>query len=164
MDQVTVLLSQYLDYLPTELKEEEAVTGSAINNYVRLGIMPAPVKKKYYRTHIAYLIIICTLKQSLSMAMIKKLLPQAQSEEAVRIGYTAYQERHALSCRFFVSEVREAAGAILDHDVQNEKAVQTTEELIAEAAVISGFAKLLAEKLLLLDDLTLENGGSIEIR
>ena len=31
--------------LPPELKNEEVVTSSAINNYVRRGIMPGPIKK-----------------------------------------------------------------------------------------------------------------------
>ena len=51
MDQVVTLLTQYLDYMPPELKEEQVITPAAINNYVRKKIMPEPVKKKYYRPH-----------------------------------------------------------------------------------------------------------------
>ena len=54
MEQVVQVLKTYLDYLPPELKEEQFITASTINNYVRTRIMPKPVKKKYYRTHIAY--------------------------------------------------------------------------------------------------------------
>ena len=53
MEQVVTLLRGYLDYLPPELKEEEAVTAAAINNYVRTRAMPGPVKKRYYRLHLA---------------------------------------------------------------------------------------------------------------
>ena len=35
MEQVIDLLTQYLDYLPPELKAEQFITGSTINNYVR---------------------------------------------------------------------------------------------------------------------------------
>lgn len=87
MEQVVDLLKRYLDYMPPELKEEDVVTSSAINNYVRRGIMPGPRKKKYYRLHIAYLIMICALKQSLNMVMIMSLLPQGQEEEEVRWAY-----------------------------------------------------------------------------
>ena len=62
MEQVIVLLRQYLDYLPPELKAEEFITSAAVNNYVRTKLMPEPVKKRYYREHIAYLLLICTLK------------------------------------------------------------------------------------------------------
>ena len=67
MDQVVVLLVQYLSFIPSIPGGKESfVTSSAINNYVRLKIMPAPVKRKYYRVHIAYLIMILTMKQSIS--------------------------------------------------------------------------------------------------
>ena len=41
--------------------------------------------------------------------------------------------------------------------------MENTEDLIASTAIVGGFARLLAEKLLLLDGCTLENGGSIEV-
>ena len=37
------------------------------------------------------------------------------------------------------------------------------EDIIATAAVIGGFSRLLAEKLLLLEGHTLEDGGSLEL-
>ena len=76
MEQVILLLRQYLDYLPPELKEEEFITSAAINNYVRTKIMPEPMKKRYYRVHIAYLLVICTLKQGLRIALIQRVLPR----------------------------------------------------------------------------------------
>ena len=45
---------------------------------------------------------------------------------------------------------------------KSSDAVQTTEELIASAAIVAGFSRLLAEKLLLLDGRDLSNGGSID--
>ena len=163
MDQVVVLLMGYLDYMPPELKEEQVVTAAAINNYVRKGIMPSPEKKKYYREHIAYLVMICTLKQSLSIAMLQKLLPTGRGEEEVRPVYEAYVRRHRESAGFFVEQVRAAAAGILKHPDAAENAVESTEDLIASTAIVGGFARLLAEKLLLLDGCTLEPGGSIEI-
>lgn len=50
MKQTVDLLRKYLDYLPPELKNEEVVTSSAINNYVRRRIMPGPIKKKVLST------------------------------------------------------------------------------------------------------------------
>ena len=53
MDQVVLLLERYLSFIPPVNEEKERiVTASAINNYVRLKLMPAPVKRKYYRVHI----------------------------------------------------------------------------------------------------------------
>ena len=162
MEQVILLLRQYLDYLPPELKEEEFITSAAINNYVRTKIMPEPVKKRYYRVHIAYLLVICTLKQGLSIGLIQKLLPTGQTEEAVQAFYTSYAARHALSAAYFVQQVRGVAGPILDHADTTPFSTEQTEELIVSSAIIGGFSRLLAEKLMLLADKDLSTGGSIE--
>ncbi|MBQ3864256.1 MAG: DUF1836 domain-containing protein [Clostridia bacterium] len=164
MEQVIILLKQYLDYLPPELKEEQLITAATINNYVRKKIMPEPLKKKYYRNHIAYLIIICTLKQSLSISMLQSFIPVNLTDEELKETYDAYVYRHTLSCNYFIDQVRLVAGGILDHEGGTELTTSRPEDVIVSSAVISGFAKLLAEKLLLLNDKTLENGGSIEIR
>ena len=91
MEQVIMLLKQYLDYLPPELKEEQFITAATINNYVRKKIMPEPVNRKYFAT-------------------------------------------------------------------------DSTEEIIYLSAIISGFARLFAEKLLMLEGKDLDNGGDITIR
>ncbi len=164
MEQVIVLLRQYLDYLPPELKAEEFITSAAVNNYVRTKLMPEPVKKRYYREHIAYLLLICTLKQGLSMALIQKLVPMGLSQEELKTLYTSYAQRHRLSATFFVEQVRRVAGPILQHDGADPFSTANAEELIVSAAVVGGLSRLLAEKLMLLEGKDLQNGGSIEVR
>ena len=156
MDQVVTLLRQYLDYLPPELKEEQVITPAAINNYVRKKIMPEPVKKKYYRTHIAYLIMICTLKQCMSIATLQTMIPMGLSDAELERTYTAFASRHRASALFFIEQVREVAAGILDHDERTEISTNDTVDLITTSAVVSGFSRLLAEKLLLLDGKTAE--------
>ena len=165
MDQVVTLLSGYLDYMPPELKEEQVITPAAINNYVRKKIMPEPVKKKYYRVHIAYLIMVCTLKQSLSIPTLQTMIPPGLSEDELQRVYSAFVTRHRMACRYFVREVRVAAGGILGHGPEelSEFSTDDTNDLITTVAVISGFARLMAEKLLLLEGKDLSNGGSIEL-
>ena len=162
MEQVIVLLRQYLDYLPPELKDEEFITSAAINNYVRTKVMPEPVKKRYYRVHIAYLLVICTLKQGLPIALIQKLLPVGLSEGELREFYDRYAARHASSAAYFVEQVRGVAGPILDHAETLPFSTARTEELIVSSAIIGGFSRLLAEKLMLLSDKDLTTGGSVE--
>lgn len=73
LDQVVSYLEKYLEpYNVT--KEDKIITKTMINNYVKLGIIPAPEKKKYSREHIAYLIVICVLKQVYSINDIGKLI------------------------------------------------------------------------------------------
>lgn len=163
MEQVIDLLKGYLDYMPPELKEEQIITGAAINNYVRRGYLPMPVKKRYYRIHIAHLIMICTLKQSLSISMIRQMLPAADDEALVRRAYESYAARHAMTTTYFASEIRKLSATLLDHDDVPETAVSSPEELIAFSAILAGFSRLFAEKLLLLDGKDLKTGGSIEV-
>ncbi len=151
MEQVVVVLKQYLDYLPPELKEEQFITAATINNYVRNKIMPMPVKKRYYRSHLAYLIMICSLKQGLSLSLIQQLIPNNLPEEELRAVYAAYAERHRMATRYFAQQVNLAAAPILGHAEGSELASGRPEEMIAASAVVGGFARLLAEKLLLLD-------------
>lgn len=153
MEQVLVLLREYLDYLPPELKDEQFITAAAINNYVRNKYMPEPRKKRYYRIHIAYLIIICTLKQSLSIAMLQNLIPVGIEEDEVREIYSAYALRHKLTAEYFTQQVRLLAGPILGHEPKDTSAAVTDgSQLVIESAIISGLAKLLAEKLILLKE------------
>ena len=157
MEQVLALLRQYLDYLPPELKDEQFITAATINNYVRNRFMPEPCRKKYYRVHIAYLIMICTLKQTLSIATLHSMIPVGLSEQEVREIYSAYAEKHRLAAEYFIQQVRLAAGPILAHErAQFALATSETSELISEIAILSGLSRLLAEKLLLLEGKDLE--------
>ena len=152
MEQVLALLTDYLDYLPPELKDEQFITAATINNYVRNRYMPKPHKKKYYRIHIAYLVMICTLKQSLTIATLTQMIPNDIPEERVKEIYTAYTERHRIAAEFFVETVRVIASPILGHEERRMQAsVDNTSDLISTYAILSGLSGLLAEKLLLLD-------------
>ena len=80
LPELDLYLDQVVNYLEKHLgqynanKEDKIITKTMINNYVKLGIMPAPEKKKYSREHIAYLIVICVLKQVYSISDIGKLI------------------------------------------------------------------------------------------
>ena len=72
MDQVISLMEKYLTYVAGA--DSKTLTPSMINNYVKLSIIPAPNKKKYSREHIAYLLIICSLKQIMPISRIKEMI------------------------------------------------------------------------------------------
>lgn len=164
MEQIVVLLKGYLDYLPPELKEEQFISAATINNYVRKKLIPKPKNKKYYREHIAYLLIICSLKQSLCLSMLQQLIPVDLPADELKATYTAFSKRHHISCKYFTKQVREAAAYILDDEPQSEIAAGSIMDFITAAAVVSGFSGLLAEKLILLDGKTLNDaeGSGIE--
>ena len=79
MDQVTTFmdkcLAQYKRY-----EDDKVLTKTMINNYTKAKIFPAPVKKKYSRTHLMLLIMIYHLKSVLSIKDIGILFQSALTE------------------------------------------------------------------------------------
>ena len=136
MDQVLLLLEQYLP--------RERFTASIVNNYVRMKVMPAPVKKKYTRVHLAYLIMICVLKQSLSIACIQRMLPVDLPPEQVRLRYNDFVPRHhELSC--YLAEQLRAAAPPLFRFSQEEP----VEVLAVGTALMANLTQSFTEQLLL---------------
>ena len=154
MDQVIVLLSQYLSYIPQDDTEGPRITASIINNYVRMRVMPAPVKKKYSRIHIAYLIMICTLKQSLSISYIRKILPSLNDEEHIRAVYSSFTEIYATATRFFRENARDGASELLSESGGDDQITS----YVMSAVIVSNFSKFLAEKLLNLKNAAPQRG------
>ena len=143
MDQVILLLNRYLAPM---VGEEKYVTASIINNYVRMKVMPPPVKKRYARTHLAYLIIICTLKQSLSISCIQRMLPPGNSEDEVRDLYLDFvgQYRGAVA---FLRSLR-LDGGELALGGTGTLGLGGESSLVTTSAILSTLSKALTEFLL----------------
>lgn len=145
MDQVLTLLSGYLPFLPRKDKDEAIITTSAINNYVRMKLMPAPEKKKYDRIHIAYLIMICALKQSLTMSEIQHILPNGLSEDEVKDTYGEFIRQYTSSAQLFVAMVERMAAQLLESDESDQASVNS---FVLSNGVMTNFSRLLTTKLL----------------
>lgn len=149
MDQVISLLRRYLNFIPEELPSERPITSTTINNYVRLKIMPAPEKRKYYRVHVAYLIMIFTLKQSISISGVQELLPADLPKESVHRFYDRFRSIVDEVGKLFLLQTRQCAGDILSADTnwQDDDAI---ERLVIIMVLMGGFSGILAQKLLYL--------------
>lgn len=159
MDQVIALLNDYLDFFPMLENGERVVTATAINNYVRLKIMPAPIKKKYSRIHIAYLIMICSLKQVFAISYVQKIIPMGLTEREVKTLYNDYVRKHREVGLYFIEQVRHAAGPILGHEPAGQN---DGSNLTIMVAVAAEFSVLLAQKLLNLQGIDYESGIRLE--
>lgn len=131
MDQVILLLRQYLSPLHHE-EDDKSITTSIINNYVRMKIIPPPVKKKYSRVHLASLIMICILKQSLSISCIQRMLPQEMNEETLQPFYHDFVEQYGMVQNRFLQHTQK----------ENE------EKLLTSCAILSTLSTELTEFLL----------------
>ena len=148
MEQVITFLKNCLNYMERSTNDDSVITASAINNYVRKKLMPQPVKKRYYRTHIAYLIILCALKQSLSIAEIQSMIPAEAGEEELKVFYTEFTERHKRAAGFFIERVKSIKDMIVHdkdlHDLFKDNAT----EIVVDVALITSFAKVVMDRLI----------------
>ena len=147
MEQVVTYVRDRIGYDKMGPDGTEVVTASAINNYVRKKLMPAPVKKRYYRVHIAYLLVLCTLKQSLTISDICKLFPKDVAEEDLKASYTAFAEQHARAAGYFTRRLEEDGNLALRND-PGDAPFDSMSEFILDMAILSSFAKLVSEKLI----------------
>ena len=98
LDQVVNYIEKYLGIYKTQ-KDDKIITKTMINNYVKQGVMPAPEKKKYNRAQIAYLLVICILKQVYSISDIKKLIALTIQNYEVEKAYNRFCANLEVSIR-----------------------------------------------------------------
>lgn len=147
MEQVVTYIRDKIGYAKVGPDGAEIITASAINNYVRKKLMPAPVKKRYYRVHIAYLLILCILKQSLNISEICKLFPNEVADEDLRVFYTAFSDQHAKAADYFIRRLEDDGNRVLHSDL-SETPYDRMSRFILDMAILSSFAKLISEKLI----------------
>ena len=151
MDQVIVILREYLSIFYLSAIDDKYITPPMINNYVKLKIMPAPVKKKYSKLHLAYLIIICTLKQTMSMASIQKIIPYNLGEQAVKDLYNNYVINQIKAFGYIKDQINQVAQPALKLAHTNPEKIQ---DLVMQTAINTNVLKMLNDKLL---DMDVEN-------
>lgn len=88
-DQLKELLEMYLSEFEIP-GEEKFITPTMISNYVKQKIIPPPVKKKYDRDHIVYLIVIGIFKQTLNISDIGALIKMQRRLYSVDVAYNFF--------------------------------------------------------------------------
>lgn len=109
MDQVIALMNRYLD----NRTKDKMITPSMVNNYVKMKVMPAPVKKKYTREHLMYLIVICVLKQVMPLSSVETVLKDGLEQMEPAVFYGRFRELYGDAFRTAAEETISltAAGA-----------------------------------------------------
>ena len=146
LDQVIALVNQYLGFFVYDPAEEKLLTPSMVNNYVKLRLIPAPVRKKYGRKHIALLLMVCTFKQSVSMAAMADMLPP-DDEELIHQEYVRFIASYQRISRYVVQQAKASAEPIYDETSNTGTEVS---DLVVGSAIAASFARLLAGKLIAL--------------
>ena len=146
LDQVIALVNNYVGFFVYDPTEEKLLTPSMVNNYVTQRLIPAPVRKKYGRRHFALLLMICTFKQSISMAAMSEMLPP-DDEELIHQEYVRFTASYLRISRYVVQQAKASAEPIYDEASNTGTEVS---DLVVGSAIAASFARLLAGKLIAL--------------
>ncbi len=148
MDQVVAVMEKALElYNKAGEEESRLITPSIINNYVKLKIIPAPNKKKYNREHLAYLVMICILKQTLAISSIVKIIESNLESKKISELYNEF-------CNIYENVIPfvNMGEPFFEGDGQNEISSLDSEDdmngFILKSAILSTAGKFVCEEML----------------
>ena len=144
MDQIISLLEKYLKIYHEILGTEKTITPSMINNYVKLGTIPPPTKKRYSKVHLAYLLVVCTLKQTHDMATIQKIMPVDLSATEVEQTYASFVKNQQKAHNYVMENIRSVADPIIDLEGNNQERLN---DILIQLSTSANIFKTLTEAL-----------------
>ena len=152
MDQVIELTSQYFRSVSELVSEEKILTPPMINNYIKLKAMPAPDKKRYGKIHLAYLLMISSLKQTMNISAMKSIIPLIETEDEVRTLYTSFVR----NLNTAMKTLGESISPILNRSSQSGT---NQSDAIMQLVIASNFIKVFSSGILASSDETPEENS-----
>jgi len=137
IDQVVTIIQSNLKIFIKD--EENIITPSMINNYVKQQIIEAPEKKKYKRTHLAHLFVICIFKRLMSISDIADAITQIKKVYSVEEAYN-----------LFCDELENALKATINGELLTYTQAENREIARLRAIAIAYSNSVLADRLMLL--------------
>jgi len=142
MDQVITYMERQMNFLNNNL-EEKIITPSMINNYVKYKQIPSPVKKKYSKEHLGYLLTVCMLKQVLPINDISKLINSQRGKMDMSELYNSFCSVQDEAVQTVSERVREVASAVMEPESEDVLSM-----LALRLAVEANASRIAAEKIL----------------
>ncbi len=92
LPKIDLYADQVLSYINPlcEAHQVKPLTKAMINNYVKLGLIPPPNKKRYERIHIAFLFVIVFLKEGFDISLIKDGILQETKRLGLKEAYDTF--------------------------------------------------------------------------
>lgn len=126
--------------------KDNKLTKSMVNNYVKHKIMPSPIKKRYFRNHIVYCIVITVFKNNLSMTEIDGGILHELKKSSIEESYN-----------YFCDKIESVMRLIIDIlDKQDDPDTKMTASIDVDLdkrngltlAIVSVCTKVITQKLL----------------
>lgn len=140
MDQVMVFMEKYLALFSSG--KDRLITPSMINNYVKLGMIPPPIKKKYNREHLARLMTICMLKQIMPIPVLAYLMDKFAQEDGLAQTYDLFVQQQRQALQQVGQDARQQLGA-----PQGQDEYQALAQLALRLSAQANANRILAENI-----------------
>lgn len=146
LPKVSLYKDQVITYIEDALKpinineEEKLLTPTMLNNYVKQKVVSPPKDKKYNEKHLAYLIVVCILKQVFSLQEICDLINRQIATCPIEQAYD-----------YFCTELEKALRAVFttrDFSEPREPSLIPYEAEIVRSTIISYSHKIFIQSFL----------------
>ena len=140
-DQLLQLVRDELSFM--SFNGDVLVTKSMVNNYVKWGMMPKPVKKKYDKLQIVYVLVITILKPIMPIMKIKEGIQLQTLIEGHENAYNSF-------CCAFEESLREVFVPVIEqrHTYAFKERNITADKLAISSITLALSSKLLTEKII----------------
>ena len=133
MDQVISVSEKYLSAL--KVGEKSLITPSMINNYVKNGVIPPPNMKKYTRDHLAAIIIICSLKQTMEITDISVIINKITENRGMEQTFDSFAEIYESNF----------SSLVISADTASREKGESLYTIMVENAIISSAARTIVK-------------------
>ncbi|GAA0084048.1 DUF1836 domain-containing protein [Clostridium sp. MB05] len=140
LPKVSLYKEQVITYIEDVLSvininsDEKLLTPTMLNNYVKQKVVYPPKDKKYDEKHLAYLIVVCTLKQVFTLKEICTLINKQINTCPIEEAYD-----------FFCIELEKALKSVFT--TRNFSGHSSTKKIIYEAEVVRSTVMSFAHKI-----------------
>lgn len=153
-EQLLQIVEEELSFIQTS--DEKLITKSMVNNYVKWGMIPRPMKKKYEKLHIAYVLVITVLK---------RVLPIIKIKEGIQLQVILHGNERAYDafCEVFEESMKKVFIPILekrDPYVLEERVIEY-DKLAISSITMALSNMLLTEKIIEIKKHTLKREGQV---
>ena len=148
MDQVISYLTRLIKPFYA-LHEDQKITPSMINNYAKANVIPRAEGKKYSQEHLALLLMIMTLKKSLSVQDIRTLLDEQAGEATHCDQYKRYKIILDAAGKSVAAEIRaELEGLESANPAARIRASEKLRDLALKLSLEGSIRSLAAERII----------------
>lgn len=141
MDQVITFIESNISIVSINTLEK-IITPSMVNNYVKLKLIPKPIKKRYGKVHLAYLIAITILKHVFTIKEVKDGISFQAMLDGEKEAYNLFCEEQEAAIKLVVNNV------IPNKEHYLPEISVTKENLVIKMATLAFASKIIAEKMI----------------